>query len=81
MQREIDLVSGVPGGNGHAAPVVRALNQDVDLEHLPMTTVQQLHTSIQHDLEYIEQVMSAHLCFLCFSNQGSLMKVPSITNC
>lgn len=56
LQREMDLAGGVTGSGGHAAPVLRTLNQDVDLQHLPMTTVQQLHNSIQHDLEYIEQV-------------------------
>jgi hypothetical protein len=66
MQREIDVVnSGVAGGGGvgggHTVPMLRTLNRDIDLQHMPLTTVQQLHATIQHDLEFVEQVRSCGL--------------------
>ena len=47
VQQEMDFVDVVPGSAEYEVPVLEALNQDVDLQQLPMMTVQQLHNSIQ----------------------------------
>ena len=48
--------SAAPGGMTVPVQALRSLQRNIDFQQVPHTTVQQLHTTIQHDFELVEQV-------------------------
>ena len=67
MKRELDLLGGgSAAAGGMAAPVqaLRGLQRNIDFQQVPHATVQQLHATIQHDFELVEQVCQAGSVFV-----------------
>jgi len=64
MKHELDILGGgsaVPGGMAAPVQVLRSLQRSIDFQQVPHATVQQLHTTIQHDFELVEQVRQTRL--------------------
>jgi len=59
MRHELDILGGgsaAPGGMAAPVQALRGLQRNIDFQQVPHATVQQLHTTIQHDFELVEQV-------------------------
>ena len=67
LKHELDMLGGgsvVPGGMAVPIQTLRGLQRNIDFQQVPHTTVQQLHATIQHDFELVEQVRHAERLFL-----------------
>ena len=59
MKHELEVLGGgsaTPGGMAPPVQAVRGLQRSIDFQQVPHATVQQLHATIQHDFELVEQV-------------------------
>lgn len=49
MKHEIEMLSG-------GSPVLHCLQQDVDFQQMPLSTLQQIRATLQHDYNVLGQV-------------------------
>jgi len=54
--------SAAPGGMAAPMQALRGLQRNIDFQQVPHATVQQLHATIQHDFELVEQVCQTTPC-------------------
>jgi len=62
LKHELDILGGgsaAPSGMAVPVQALRGLQRNIDFQQVPHATVQQLHATIQHDFELVEQVRHA----------------------
>ena len=61
MKHELEMLGGSGSSSSSSVvpgQVLRCLQRNIDFQQVPHATVQQLHATIQHDFELLEQVLS-----------------------
>lgn len=70
MKHEIDLLSG-------RSSLLQSLQQDVNFQQIPMTSLQQIHSNLQHDYNLVEQKLAEmSLCYICKERPSGVVLHP-----